>query len=133
MENCRVKAIGRSLEEEAEAQQFSAKCCWICENWCEYRLTFAQKTGKIEANSVHALTSLDGFSQPIQLKQLGNQWAASKMLPPSLAAVEVIFIVDGQPRISTSHPVRNLLAKKSLMLDPDIFGSSEDGSGRMDA
>lgn len=125
-EKCRVHAIGVSLEEEAEAQQFNAKCCWICENWCEYRMTFSKKTGKSEAKTVYALTSLDGFSQPIQLKQLGNQWSASKMLPPSLSAVEVIFIVDGKLEISNSHPVRNLIAKKTVILTPDIFGVNEE-------
>eukprot|EP00434_Breviolum_minutum_P007549 symbB.v1.2.006664.t2/scaffold372.1/size218212/16 len=126
LENSRVHAMGLSLEEEAEAQQFNAKCCWICENWCEYRVTYSQKTGKSEAKTVYALTSLDGFTQPIQLKQLGNQWTASKMLPPSLSAVEVLFIVDGELKMSNSHPVRSLIAKKTVVLNPDIFGFNEE-------
>lgn len=126
LENSRVHAMGLSLEEEAEAQQFNAKCCWICENWCEYRVTYSQKTGKSEAKTVYALTSLDGFTQPIQLKQLGNQWSASKMLPPSLSAVEVLFIVDGELKMSNSHPVRSLIAKKTVVLNPDIFGVNEE-------
>ncbi|CAJ1338972.1 unnamed protein product, partial [Effrenium voratum] len=121
---CRVQAIGNALDEEAEAQQFNAKCCWICENWCEYRLMFSKKGGKVEANFVYALTSLDGFTRPIQLKKLGNHWAASKMLPPSLAAVEVIFIVDGQAMLSDSHSVRHIVPK-SVVLDPEIFGLRE--------
>ena len=33
---------------------FEPRCCWICENWCEYRLMFSKKGGKVEARGTEA-------------------------------------------------------------------------------
>eukprot|EP00931_Biecheleriopsis_adriatica_P052251 TRINITY_DN30378_c0_g1_i2.p1 TRINITY_DN30378_c0_g1~~TRINITY_DN30378_c0_g1_i2.p1 ORF type:complete len:1630 (+),score=356.30 TRINITY_DN30378_c0_g1_i2:150-5039(+) len=129
MEQTRVKAIASSLNQDFESLQCSAKCCWICENWCQYRVVFSQgmRSKSTEMNNkvktVYALFSVDGFSRPTQLSRLGQYWAGLKMLPPTADAIQVVFVVDGEAMLSSAHPTANLPAKKSIALNPVIFGS----------
>ncbi|CAE8628737.1 unnamed protein product [Polarella glacialis] len=127
MERTRVKAIAGSLPDDSEALQYNAKCCWICENWAAFTVVYtAAWTGRggAQVHSVYALFSIDGFTRPTLLSrsEATSNWTALRMLPPTMGLVQVIFIVDGQVRSSASHQRRRLSAKKSVVLNPDIFG-----------
>lgn len=123
LEQGRVAAVGHSLDEDAEGIQYNAKCCWICENWCEYKVIFSRGKRKIEAAAVYALFSLDGFTRPTELHKIDQLWMGSRMLPPSLVPVEVIFVVDGVAQVSDAHAIRKLTAPKAVVLDPLVFGT----------
>lgn len=128
-EQTRVKAIASSLGQEYEELQYSAKCCWVCDNWCEFKAIYGQgKRVTSDPTSVYALFSVDSFTRPTQCKKNGKQWIGHRMLPPSMDAVQVIFVVDGAPRFSKAHRHQKLLRPKSIVLNPTIFGTRRAGA-----
>eukprot|EP00930_Biecheleria_cincta_P022335 TRINITY_DN16310_c0_g8_i1.p1 TRINITY_DN16310_c0_g8~~TRINITY_DN16310_c0_g8_i1.p1 ORF type:complete len:1606 (+),score=285.74 TRINITY_DN16310_c0_g8_i1:302-4819(+) len=122
-EQTRVKAIANSLNQEYEELQHTAKCCWVCDNWCEFKVIYTKgKRATADPNAVYALFSSDSFARPTLCKKLGSHWVGHRMLPPSMETVQVVFIVDGVPRSSTAHRQQKLAKPKSVVLNPSVFG-----------
>jgi len=72
-ESSRVQTIADLSISDAEAVQRNAKCCWICENWVEHRISFIVHVGGSgiqpeEVESVFALYGVDGFTRPTRLR-----------------------------------------------------------------
>eukprot|EP00397_Hematodinium_sp_SG-2012_P017102 GEMP01017475.1.p1 GENE.GEMP01017475.1~~GEMP01017475.1.p1 ORF type:complete len:686 (+),score=134.03 GEMP01017475.1:138-2195(+) len=95
--------------------------CWVCERWVETVLTFTpEKSDAQEVTSVQAFVSVNQFEYPTMLTQKGLKWVGYRMLPPTRARIECIFVVNGKPCVASDLPVRRVRAPRRVGHD-DVF------------
>jgi len=61
--------------EVCEDVRRNARCCWVCENWVEQRVSYipgwsGDETSADEVTAVYAFFSLDGFTRPTKLAKV---------------------------------------------------------------
>jgi len=143
--NSRIQPIAGMATSMPESVQRNVQCCWICENWVEYRVVYTPGISGdvIEVETACVLFGLDGFMRPTRLVRVEERagrtrgtnqhtrhpqgknlekvvrWSGVRMLPPSMEPIELVFVINGQCTIANDYQTRSLAVSKTVALQSE--------------